>query len=190
MAHHLTELGCNIVAVSDSSGGIFNTNGLNMEKIFQFKNSGGRFQDYALNCDKITNKEILELQSDFLIPAALESQITKTNANSIKATIIIEGANGPTTPEADLILNDKGILVIPDILANAGGVTVSYFEWVQDIQRHFWGREEVNDNLDRFLTKAFQEVAYTAKSDKTDFRTASYLLSVQRVVQAMEDRGH
>ena len=189
-AHHLTELGCKIIAVSDSSGGIFNQNGLNMEQIFQFKDSGGRFQDYTLNCETITNKEMLGLQSDILVPAALESQITKTNAHSIKATMVIEGANGPTTPEADLILNNKGILVIPDILANAGGVTVSYFEWVQDIQRHFWGREEVNDNLDRFLTNAFQEVAYTAKSDKTDFRTASYLLSVQRVVQAMKDRGN
>ena len=163
--------------------------GLNMEQIFQFKDSKGRFQDYKLNCETISNKEILGLQSDILVPAALESQITKTNASSIKAKMVIEGANGPTTPEADLILNDKGILVIPDILANAGGVTVSYFEWVQDIQRHFWGREEVNESLDRFLTKAFQEVANTAKSNKTDFRTASYLLSVQRVVQAMKDRG-
>jgi glutamate dehydrogenase (NAD(P)+) len=188
-AYFLAQLGCLIIGVSDSSGGIFNPNGLNIKNVLEFKDSGGKLHDYSVNCDNVSNEEILELEADLLVPAALESQITKMNASSIQAKIIIEGANGPTTPEADRILGDKGVLVIPDILANAGGVTVSYFEWVQDIQRHFWSRREVDRNLHEFMTNAFREVMDTSKIEKTDFRTASYILAVQRVCQAMTDRG-
>lgn len=188
-AYHLGQLGCPIIGVSDSSGGIFNSNGLNIENIFEFKNLGGKFEDYQGDCDKISNREILEIDCEVLVPAALESQITRYNAPSINTKIIIEGANGPLTTEADLILNDQGVFIIPDILANAGGVTVSYFEWVQNIQGYFWSKKEVDESLQRFMLEAFKKVSNTSEYEKTDFRTASYLLAVKRVADAMNARG-
>jgi glutamate dehydrogenase (NAD(P)+) len=132
---------------------------------------------------------MLELPCDFLVPAALGNQITSENAARIQAKVIIEGANGPTTPEADRILNEAGVFLVPDILANAGGVIVSYFEWVQDLQSFFWSEDEVNQRLERILIDAFDEVVRTAKTRKVDMRTAAYIIGVGRVADAIITRG-
>jgi glutamate dehydrogenase (NAD(P)+) len=132
---------------------------------------------------------MLELPCDFLVPAALGNQITSQNAARIRARVIIEGANGPTTPEADRILNEAGVFLVPDILANAGGVIVSYFEWVQDLQSFFWSEDEVNQRLERILIDAFDEVVRTAKTRKVDMRTAAYIIGVGRVADAIITRG-
>jgi glutamate dehydrogenase (NAD(P)+) len=137
----------------------------------------------------LTNEEMLELPCDFLVPAALGNQITSQNAARIRARVIIEGANGPTTPEADRILNEAGVFLVPDILANAGGVIVSYFEWVQDLQSFFWSEDEVNQRLERILIDAFDEVVRTAKTRKVDMRTAAYIIGVGRVADAIITRG-
>jgi glutamate dehydrogenase (NAD(P)+) len=184
----LTELGANIVAVSDSRGGIYNANGLSISDVLAHKAHTGSVVEFA-SADHITNEEILELPCDILIPAALENQITATNASRIKARIIGEAANGPTTPDADSILYDQGVFIIPDILANAGGVTVSYFEWVQGLQEFFWTEDEVNAQLERIMVGAFQNVVRIAQERKVHMRTAAYLLAVDRVARATETRG-
>jgi glutamate dehydrogenase (NAD(P)+) len=138
---------------------------------------------------EITNEELLELGCDILIPAALENQITHKNAPKIKTKIIAEGANGPTTPEADEILYDRGIFVVPDILANAGGVTVSYFEWVQNLQELLWSEEEISDRLTRIMRKSFAEVLKISQRDKVDMRTAALMLGIGRVAEATKLRG-
>ena len=138
---------------------------------------------------EITNQELLELDCDILVPAAIENQITEKNASRIKAKIIVEGANGPTTPEADEILNDKGIFVVPDILANAGGVTVSYFEWVQNLQELIWSEEEVLDRLTRIMQRSFKEVLEISLSKKIPMRTAALVLGIGRVAEATRLRG-
>ena len=137
----------------------------------------------------ISNSELLELPCDVLVPAAIEGQITQSNAGNIRAKIIIEGANGPTSPFADEILDDKGIYVIPDILANAGGVTVSYFEWVQNVQKLFWTEDDVNQRLDHIMTRAFKEVHSLSKKERVNMRTAAYMLAIGRVGRAKELRG-
>ena len=139
--------------------------------------------------ETITNTELLGLQCDILVPAALEDQIVEANAADIKARIIIEGANGPTTPEADKILHDNGVFVVPDVLANAGGVIVSYLEWVQDIQSLFWSETEVNNHLQRVLSNAFDEVLTISQLEKVDMRTAAHMLAVGRLAQAITLRG-
>jgi glutamate dehydrogenase (NAD(P)+) len=139
--------------------------------------------------DTVTNKELLELDCEVLVPAALENEITEENADRIKARIIAEGANGPTTPEADDILFDKGVFVIPDILANAGGVTVSYFEWVQGLQNFFWSEEEVNKNLEKIMIKAFQDVLAISQRREVSMRIAAYILAIDRVATATLLRG-
>jgi len=139
--------------------------------------------------EEITNKELLELDCDILIPAAIENQITPTNASKIRAKMIVEGANGPTTPEADDILNDRGIFIAPDILANAGGVTVSYFEWVQNLQELIWNEEEISERLIRILKKSFSEVLAISEKEKVDMRTAALMLGVGRVAQATKLLG-
>ncbi|CAA7603390.1 Glutamate/leucine/phenylalanine/valine dehydrogenase signature [Acididesulfobacillus acetoxydans] len=178
-----------IVAVSDSQGGIYNPKGLNPFKISEHKAATGSVINY-LGAKTITNAELLTLPCDVLVPSALENQITDQNAAGIKAKIIIEAANGPTTPEADRILVDKGIWVVPDILANAGGVTVSYFEWVQNNMGYYWAEEEVEKHLRRIMKEAFHRVydLYREYPD-IDMRAAAYMLAVKRVSEAMQVRG-
>ena len=184
----LAREGCRIIAVSDSRGGVYNPKGLNVESVLNHKKETGSVIGFK-GTDTITNAELLALPCDFLVPAAMEDQITAGNAAQVKAKIIVEGANGPTTTEADKILHDNGIFVIPDILANTGGVIVSYFEWVQNIESFFWEEEEVNDKLERAITNAFAEVLEISQAEKTDMRTAAYMLAVKRVVSAMSIRG-
>ncbi|MFP3213862.1 MAG: Glu/Leu/Phe/Val dehydrogenase [Nitrososphaeria archaeon] len=182
------EYGMKVVAVSDSKGGIYNKSGLNVEKVLAEKEKSGTVTTYK-DAEKITNDELLTLDVDVLVPAALEQVITKDNAEKIKAKIIGEGANGPTTPEADEILYQKGTMVIPDILANSGGVTVSYFEWVQNLERLQWPLEEVNKMLEQKMVKAFNDVYEASKKYKTDMRTAALTVAVSRVSQAIKLRG-
>lgn len=184
----LAKEGCQIIAISDSKGGVYSSKGLNIESVLNHKKETSSVIDFK-GADTITNAELLTLPCDILVPAAMENQITADNASQIKARIIVEGANGPTTPEASKILYDNGILAVPDILANIGGVVVSYFEWVQNIQSLFWEEEEVNDNLRRLMTSAFMEVLGISQAKKTDMRTAAYMLAVKRVAGAMAIRG-
>jgi glutamate dehydrogenase (NAD(P)+) len=180
--------GATIVAVSDSTGGIHAPTGLDVNKIIAWKQEHGTVQGFPGATD-ITNPEVLEVECDILIPAALENQITERNADNIKARLVAEAANGPTTPEADQILWKKGIFMIPDILCNAGGVTVSYFEWVQDLNRDHWSEQVVNEKLREIMVKAFQETLAIARREQCYMRTAAYLLAVQRVADAMTMRG-
>ena len=187
-ARVLDELGATVIAVSDSRGGIYNRNGLPVGDVLAHKNRTGSVVDFP-DADRVTNAELLELPCDVLIPAALESQITVANAGKIKARIIGEAANGPVTPAADEILYDRGIFVLPDILAGAGGVTVSYFEWVQGLQEFFWNEREVNAQLERVMVNAFQNVLRVAQERRVHMRTAAYLLAVDRVAQSTTTRG-
>ncbi len=180
--------GAKVVAVSDSRGGIYNPDGLNPQKVLEHKRKTGSVVGFP-GAREITNEELLTLNVDILIPAALEGVITEKNANEVKAKVVAEGANGPTTPEADKILFEKGILVVPDILANAGGVTVSYFEWVQNLMRVQWTEEEVNMKLHDKIVKAFNEVYKVHKEKNVDMRTAAMMLAVQRVADAVRKRG-
>lgn len=157
-ARHFNLLGAKVIAISDSKRGIYNEKGLDVSRLLDYKSQHQCFVCETKDEAEITNQALLELDCDILVPAALESQITEKNAPRIKAKIIVEGANGPTTPEADEILNDKGVFVVPDILANAGGVTVSYFEWVQNLQELIWSEEEVLDRLTRIMQRSFKEV--------------------------------
>jgi len=187
-AELLEELGCNVIAVSDSRGGIYNPKGLQVKDVMRHKAEAGTVVGYP-GTDTLTNKELLELDCEVLVPAALENEITEENADRIKARIIAEGANGPTTPEADEILFDKGAFVIPDILANAGGVTVSYFEWVQGLQSFFWSEDEVNKNLEVIMVKAFQDVLAISQRREVNMRIAAYILAIDRVATATLLRG-
>jgi glutamate dehydrogenase (NAD(P)+) len=187
-AELLQELGCTVVAVSDSRGGIYNPKGLDAKDVIRHKKKTGAVAGYP-GTDAVTNKELLELDCEVLVPAALENEITKENADHIKAHVIAEGANGPTTPEADDILFDKGSFVIPDILANAGGVTVSYFEWVQGLQNFFWSEKEVNDNLEKIMVKAFRDVLAISQRREVNMRIAAYILAIDRVATATLLRG-
>ncbi|AEG16484.1 Glutamate dehydrogenase (NAD(P)(+)) [Desulfofundulus kuznetsovii DSM 6115] len=185
----LHEMGCRIIAVSDSSGGIYNPRGLDPVAVLQFKKNTGTVKGYP-GSRPISNEELLALSCDILIPAALENQITEQNARNIKARIIGEGANGPTTPGADRILNEKKVFVIPDILANAGGVTVSYFEWVQNNTGYYWSEEEVNRRLEEKMVAAFKEVYQMYRAHKDlNMRDCAYLVAVQRLNEAMWLRG-
>ncbi|MFP3317970.1 MAG: Glu/Leu/Phe/Val dehydrogenase [Thermoplasmata archaeon] len=189
-AHKLvTEMfGAKVVAVSDSKGGIYSEKGLDFEKVLAHKEKTGSVVNFP-GTKNITNEELLELKVDVLIPAALENQITGENADKIKAKIVLELANGPTTPEADEILYKKGILDIPDFLANAGGVTVSYFEWVQNINGYYWTLDEVYQRLDQKMTKAFWDVMDAMEKYKVEPRTAAYIVAVKRVADAVRIRG-
>jgi glutamate dehydrogenase/leucine dehydrogenase len=182
------EMGCKIVAVSDSTGGIYCVNGLNPYAVYEHKSKTGSVINYN-KCKNITNEELLEMECDILIPAALENQITEENAERVKAKIIVEGANGPTTPEADQILHEKGLFLVPDILANSGGVTVSYYEWVQNLTREHWTLEEVNRKLENKMVRAFNDVYKIAEKDELDMRTAALILGVGRVSEAIKTLG-
>jgi glutamate dehydrogenase (NAD(P)+) len=187
-AQMLFDKGAKIVAASDSHGGITRPGGMNPYDLLKFKSSNGTLSGMP-NTSPVSNEEILELDCDILLPAALENQIMADNASKVRAKIVAEGANGPTTPAADAILFERGVYLIPDVLCNAGGVTVSYFEWVQDLQGFFWEEDEVNTQLERVMKKAFQEVNDTAVREKTDRRTAAYMLAVKRVAEATRVRG-
>jgi len=187
-AQLLENAGARIVGVSDSSGGITNDAGLSVDKLMDCKAKTGSVSEYA-NGDKISNEQLLTMDCDVLIPAALENQITDKNASDIKAKIVAEAANGPTTAEADKILTDKGVLVCPDILANAGGVVVSYFEWVQDIESFYWSEEQVNTRLKIKMTDAFTRVYDFSQRKQVPMRKAAYMLAVQRMGEAMQTRG-
>jgi glutamate dehydrogenase/leucine dehydrogenase len=180
--------GCKITALSDSKGGIYNPDGINPNKVFEYKTQTGSVLSYS-NCKNITNEELLELNCDILIPAAIENQITRKNAGNIKAKLVAEAANGPTTSDGGKILNEKGIFVIPDILANAGGVTVSYFEWVQNLHREHWPKEEVNSKLRDKIINAYRDVNLMAKKREVDMRTSAIMLAVRRVADALKSLG-
>jgi glutamate dehydrogenase (NAD(P)+) len=180
--------GCKIVAISDSRGGIFNANGLSPADVIAHKNRTGSVAGFP-GAQAISNSDILETDVDILIPAALENQITAHNAPHIKARVVAEAANGPTTPEADAILHQRGVFVIPDFLCNAGGVTVSYFEWVQNQRGMPWELEDVHRRLDRKMTRAFAEVLASSRVHKVDMRTGAYCVSIARVAEATRARG-
>jgi glutamate dehydrogenase/leucine dehydrogenase len=180
--------GCKIVAVSDSKGGIYNSKGINIEELIKIKEETGTVLNYK-DSDKITNEELLTLEVDVLVPAALENQINERNADKIRAKIIAEAANGPTTPEADEILEEKNVFIIPDILANAGGVVVSYFEWVQALQAFFWSEREVNLKLRERMEKTFWKVVDLRESKKIGMRMSAYVIGVGKVAEATRLRG-
>ena len=187
-ARLIRDEGSTVVAVSDSTGGIHDPAGLDVDKVIAWKKEHGTVVGYP-DAREITNAKLLEVECDILIPAALENQITVRNAKEIKAKLIAEAANGPTTPEADAILFDRGIFMIPDILCNAGGVTVSYFEWVQDLNRDHWSEAIVNAKLKEIMDRAFDETLRLATTEEVNMRTGAYLLAVQRVADATAMRG-
>ncbi len=187
-ARLLHELGCKIVALSDIRGGVYNSRGIDIQQALRYSKEHGTLAGLP-NSESVTNAELLTLPCDVLVPAALENQLTERNASRVKARLIIEAANGPTTPEADHIFNARGITVVPDILANAGGVTVSYFEWVQDLQRFFWAENEINNRLESIMTRAYRAVRDKALQQETNLRIGAYLLAVARVAEATELRG-
>ncbi len=180
--------GARVVALSDVNGGIYNENGIDVNAALRKVEETGTIVGLE-GTTPITNEQLLELDVDFLIPAALENQITRENADKIKAKIIVEGANGPTTTEADKILNEKGVKVIPDILSNAGGVTVSYFEWVQDRDGYFWKESIVNDRLEEVMTDAFNDVYQMSKQHDVPMRLAAYMVAIKRVADITKARG-
>jgi glutamate dehydrogenase (NAD(P)+) len=187
-AYLLQDEGCRIIAVSDSRGGIYNPQGFDARDVLRHKQETGSVVGYP-GTEAIGNEELLELACDVLVPAALENEIAAENAPCIKAKVVAEGANGPTTPEADAILHDRGVFMIPDILCNAGGVTVSYFEWVQDLQSFFWHEKQINQELERIMVHSFDEVYSIAKEKGTNMRLAAYVLGVSRVAEATMTRG-
>ena len=180
--------GCKIVAVQDATGAIFNRHGLDPDKLGGHVGASGGVAGFP-DAERLTATEFWSTETDFLIPAALEGQITRKNAAAIRAKIVVEGANGPTTPEADDILNANGVLVVPDVLANAGGVTVSYFEWVQDFSSFFWSENEINSRLDKIMSDAFQSIWELAGRLNVTLRTAAFIVACERILQARQLRG-
>jgi glutamate dehydrogenase (NAD(P)+) len=188
LARFVQEDGATVVALSDSSGGVHNPNGIDVQLALAHKQETGRL-DGLKDAESITNDDLLAVDCDVLAPCALEQVITSENADKVKAQLVVEGANGPTTPTADEILEDRGVLVLPDVLANAGGVVVSYFEWVQGLQEYFWKEDEVNRRLNEITSRAFHETWETYEGRNTTMRTAAYGLAVQRVAEATMTRG-
>ena len=180
--------GARIVGLSDTSGCLYNGKGLDVQTLWRRKREGASLNDLG-GGDCLDGAELLSLQVDFLVPAALEGQITAQTARHIRAKFVIEGANGPTTPEGDAVLAEKGVVVLPDILANAGGVIVSYFEWVQDLQFFFWEEDQVRERLQRVITRAYREVCARAQKENVSLREAALLLAVSRVEEATRVRG-
>jgi len=188
VARLLVREGSKIVSISDVKGGIYNEKKLDVEAVFRYSRQTGSVVDFK-DAENITNAELLALPCDILIPAAIENQIVKANAPDVKAKIIVEGANAPTTPEADRILNNNGVSIVPDILANAGGVVVSYFEWVQGLQSFFWSEDEVNHQLRVVMDNAFNEVLEMSQREKVNMRDAAYMVAIKRLADTMETRG-
>ncbi len=188
MARLLWDEGARVIAVSDSKGGILNQDGIDIHALLLFKAKTGSVEA-SPGCSPIPSSDVLKARCDILIPAALENQITIENAGYVRAKIVAEAANGPTTPEADLMLSRKEVMVLPDILANAGGVTVSYFEWMQDLQQLFWDEDEVNRRLEQVMVKTFHEVHETTKKYGCDYRAAAYIVAISRVAKAVVERG-
>lgn len=187
-AELMYDLGYKVMAISDVHGGIYNKNGLNIPEVLKYLNTNKTLEGFA-EADRVSNSELLEIECDVLAPCATENQITSENAHKINCKIMAEGANGPTTPKADKILFDNGVFVIPDILANAGGVTVSYFEWVQDRMGYFWREDEVNQRLEEKMVASFNELCALADSHNVDTRTAAYMLAIERVAYDTRMRG-
>jgi glutamate dehydrogenase (NAD(P)+) len=188
LARLLHEIGVKVVAVSDSRGGVYNPKGIDVPAALAHKQERGTLSGLA-HAEAVTNDELVELPCDIFAPCALEQVVTEENADRVKAKIICEGANGPVTPVADAILEERGVLVLPDVLANAGGVVVSYFEWVQGLQEYFWREEEVNAKLHDIVARAFEETWTTRDRYATSMRMAAYGLAVQRVAEATTTRG-
>jgi glutamate dehydrogenase (NAD(P)+) len=182
------DAGFNVIGITDYKGGVFNGRGLNPTALMRYKDESETIAGYP-GGDAITNEELLTLDCDILVPAAIEDQITEQNADDVKAKIVVEGANGPTTPEADHVLTERGILVVPDVLANAGGVTVSYFEWVQDIQAYFWSEDEVNMRMREVMERAYGEVRALSEEKNVRLRLAALAIGIGRVADAHRARG-
>ncbi|KOP83270.1 Glu/Leu/Phe/Val dehydrogenase [Cytobacillus solani] len=187
LSKFLHDAGAKVIGISDAYGALHDPNGLDIDYLLDRRDSFGTVTN--LFNDTITNKELLELECDILVPAAIENQITDENAHNIKAKIVVEAANGPTTLEATQILTERGILLVPDVLASAGGVTVSYFEWVQNNQGYYWSEEEVEEKLEKILVKSFENIYETAESRKVDMRLAAYMVGVRKMAEASRFRG-
>jgi len=187
-ARCLAAAGMKIVAVADSRNGVYRSTGLDIDALVAHKERTGWVEGFR-DSELISNEDLLALKCDVLAPCAYEMQITGQNASNVRARIVAEGANGPTTPEADDILHAHGIHIVPDILCNSAGVTASYFEWVQDLQHFFWDASEINRRLEKLIAFAFDEVYALRQSHKVDFRTAAQMLAIQRVADALHIRG-
>src|SRR5207247_7984665 len=187
-ARLMEEAGCTIVAVSDEYGGIYNPLGLPVRRLIEHRREHGRLEGYP-GAEAMGSDGPLTVDCDVLVPAAIGNQLTSRNAGQVRARLVVEGANGPTTPEADQVLERNGVFLVPDILANAGGVTVSYFEWVQDLQSFFWSEHEVNQKLQAIMQRAFREVLATTEKRRLPMRMAAYCQAVARVAAATRDRG-
>lgn len=181
------DAGAKVIAISDAYGALHDPNGLDIDYLLDRRDSFGTVTKLFNNT--ISNKQLLELDCDILVPAAIENQITEENANDIKAKIVVEAANGPTTLEATKILTDRGILLVPDVLASAGGVTVSYFEWVQNNQGYYWTEEEVEQRLEKVMVKSFDSIYETAQVRKVNMRLAAYMIGVRKMAEASRFRG-
>ena len=189
-ARLMQELGARMVGVADASGAIASTDGIDAEKLAEHVRDGGHVSDFDSGADEIDPDDLVGLECDVFIPAALGGMIHKENADRMQCRMIVEGANSPTTPKADELLNEKGVLIVPDVLANAGGVIVSYFEWVQNLQHFRWGEDEVNGRLGEIMRGAFREVVDRAQENDTPMRPAAYELGIERVVEAASTRGY
>jgi len=187
LAKFMHDAGAKVIGISDAYGALYDPNGLDIDYLLDRRDSFGTVTKLFKNT--ITNKEMLELECDILVPAAIENQITEENAHNIKASIIVEAANGPTTLEATKILTQRGVLIVPDVLASAGGVTVSYFEWVQNNQGYYWSEEEVEEKLEKVIVKAFNNVYETAQTRRVDMRLAAYMVGVRKMAEAARFRG-
>ena len=189
-ARLLQELGAKMVGAADAGGAIASEDGIDAEKLAEHVREGGKLADFDGGAETIDPDDLVALECDVFIPAALGGMIHSENAERMRCRMIVEGANSPTTPRADEILNDRGVLIVPDVLANAGGVVVSYFEWVQNLQHFRWSEDEVNEKLGEIMRRAFREVADRAQENGTPMRPAAYELGIERVVEAASTRGY
>jgi glutamate dehydrogenase len=187
LSKFMHDAGAKVIGISDAYGALYDPNGLDIDYLLDRRDSFGTVTKLFKNT--ITNKELLELDCDILVPAAIENQITEENAHNIRAKIVVEAANGPTTLEATEILSERGILLVPDVLASSGGVTVSYFEWVQNNQGYYWSEEEVEEKLEKILVKSFNSVYDTAQTRRVDMRLAAYMVGVRKMAEASRFRG-